>query len=76
LRLLSGGQLATDPDQRNQPGPAASAPVAVDIIRGVKSEQRCFSEKTGQSVDCAGVPTPGVPGKAGTPAAAPAAPPA
>jgi pilus assembly protein CpaB len=76
LRLLSGGQLATDPDQGNQPGPAASAPVAVDIIRSVKSEQRCFSEKTGQSVDCAGVPTPGVPGKAGTPAAAPAAPPA
>jgi pilus assembly protein CpaB len=44
LRLLSGGQLATDPEQANEPGPAASAPVAVDIIRGIKSEQRCFSE--------------------------------
>jgi pilus assembly protein CpaB len=77
LRLLSGEQLSTNPDQA-LPLPALSAPVAVDIIRGSKSEQRCFSAKTGQSADCGGAPAPtsGVPGKAGTPSAAPTAPPA
>ena len=76
LRLLSGGQLSTDPDQANQPGPAVSAPVAVDIIRGSKAEQRCFSAKTAQGVDCGGAPPSGVPSKAGAPSAAPTAPPA
>ena len=76
LRLLSGGQLSTDPDQANQPVPAVSAPLAVDIIRGSKTEQRCFSAKTGQGVDCGGAPPIGVPAKAGAPSAAPTAPPA
>jgi hypothetical protein len=75
LRLLSGEQLSTNPDQA-LPLPALSAPVAVDIIRGNKPEQRCFSAKTGQSVDCGGAPASGVPGKAGTPSAASTAPPA
>ncbi|HKS88037.1 MAG TPA: Flp pilus assembly protein CpaB, partial [Stellaceae bacterium] len=29
-----------------------SGPVAVDIFRGTKSEQRCFSESTGMHVNC------------------------
>ena len=76
LRLLSGGQLSAEPDQASQPGPVAPAPVVVDIIHGSKSEQRCFSGKTGQGVDCGGAPASGVPGKAGAPSAAPTAPPA
>jgi len=76
LRLQSGGQLATDPNQANPPIPAIAAPVVVDIIHGSKAEQRCFSGKTWQSVDCGGAPASAVPGKAGAPAAAPTAPPA
>jgi pilus assembly protein CpaB len=59
LRSLSGETL---PVEVNQAPPAA--PVAIQVIRGSKSEQRCFWEKTGQSGDCAGTPAIGVPGKA------------
>jgi len=67
LRSLSGEPL---PVEVNQNPPAA--PVAVHVIRGGKSEQRCFWEKTGQSVDCGGTPAIGVPGKAGAIFLAPA----
>jgi pilus assembly protein CpaB len=74
LRLLSGEQLSSDPDPGSLPAPAA--PVVVDIIHGSKTEQRCFSAKSGQSADCGSAPASGVPGKAGALPAAPAVHPA
>jgi hypothetical protein len=56
--------------------PAAAPPTVVDIIRGSKTEQRCFSVKSGQSADCGSAPASGVPGKAGALPAAPTAHPA
>jgi pilus assembly protein CpaB len=64
LRSLSRETLPVEVNQ-------APPPVAVEVIRGGKSEQRCFSEKTRQSVDCGGAPPTGAPGKAGALSAVP-----
>jgi pilus assembly protein CpaB len=61
LRYLSREPSPTDSNQASLP-----APVAVDIIRGIKTEQRCFRGTNWQSVDCAAAPASGTPAKPGT----------
>jgi pilus assembly protein CpaB len=75
LRSLSKEQQPADPDRANPPVPVSPAPlVAVDIFRGGKAEQRCFSGKTGRSVDCGSAPATAVQEKPSVPSAAPPSP--
>jgi hypothetical protein len=76
LRSLSAENLPASSNHAPLPAPAASPPIAIQIIHGNKSEQRCFWEKTRQAADCASTPATGAPDKPGGPSPAPTAPPA
>lgn len=70
LRSLDGG--VKPPGSVAAPAPGARPGVAVEIMRGGKSERRCFDESGAASVDCAGdaavpAPAPAAPGSAAPP---------